>query len=223
MRPTKEILIPLAALLLGLLASRAFACDPPTSDKMGRQIGVMEKILNEVLVESPNFFIQERENARGMYVKDVGLVFTFSASLVEKDWDLDKIFKWDKVHVGKDKDGNIHVETIEGDEDEDEDEGDEEKDEELPSEAELRKKQERTYLRGKTELLDLILDYGDTLTTLDAGKWVVLVGFMRGSDYFEEKDFSRLIIKAKIDDLRAFGAEKISEEEMMKRIVQQTY
>ncbi len=222
MRFSKEILFPLAALVLGLLATRAFAVDPPASDKMARQIGVMEKILNEVLVESPNFFIQERENARGMYVKDVGMVFTFSVSLVEKDWDLDKIFKWDKVHVEKDKDGEIHIETIEGDEDGDENDKDK-SDEDLPSAEEMRKKQERTYTRGKAELLDLILDYGDTLTTLPSGQWLALVGFMRGSDYFEEKNFSRLIIKAKIDDLRAFGAEKISEEEMMKRIVQQTY
>lgn len=222
MRFSKEILFPLAALVLGLLATRAFAVDPPASDKMARQIGVMEKILNEVLVESPNFFIQERENARGMYVKDVGMVFTFSVSLVEKDWDLDKIFKWDKVHVEKDEHGEIKIETIEGDEDEDKDHEDK-SDEDLPSAEEMRKKQERTYTRGKAELLDLILDYGDTLTTLQSGQWVVLVGFMRGSDYFEEKNFSRLIIKAKIDDLRAFGAEKISEDEMMKRIVQQTY
>jgi hypothetical protein len=216
MRPSKEILIPLAALLLGLLATRAFASDAPTSEKMARQIGVMEKILNEVLVESPNFFIQERENARGMYVKDLGLVFTFSVSLVDKDWDLDKILKWDKVNVKKHDDGSYSVET-EDDEEHDED------DEEIPTSDELLKKQERTYMRGKTELLDLILDYGDTLTTLDAGKWLVFVGFMRGSDYFEEKNFSRLVLKAKIDDLRAYGAEKISEEEMLKRIQQITY
>jgi hypothetical protein len=156
-----------------------------------------------------------------MYMKDLGVVFTFSASLVEKDWDLDKIFKWGKVEVEKDEDGGYRIltEDVRGDESEEAPENDEE----LPSAAEIRKKQERTYERGKTELYDVLLDYGDTLTTLDAGKWVAIVGYMRGGDYFDEKGFSRLVLKAKIDDLRSYGAEKITEADMMKRIVEETY
>jgi hypothetical protein len=188
---------------------------------MAKQITVMEKIVNQVLVDSPNFFIQERENCRGMYVKDSGLVFTFSASLVEKDWDLDKLLNWGDVEVKKTDDGyvvkpgkNKHKDKDEADDEEDEE------DEALPDEAALRKKQERTFLRGKAELIDVILDYGDTLTSLDPGKYLTIVGYLRDSDYFDEEGFTRIILKAKIDDIRAYGSEKISEDEMVKRIQQ---
>ena len=211
--------IPLAAILLGVMCPRAVACDPPSSEKMARQIGVMEKIVNQVLVDSPNFFIQERENCRGMYVKDSGLVFTFSASLVEKDWDLDKLLSWGDVEVEKTDDG-YRINRGKKGKDSGESEGDEEDEKEMPDEATLRKKQERTYLRGKAELIDVILDYGDTLTTLEAGKHLTIIGYLRDSDYFEEENFSRIILKAKIDDIRAYGMEKISEDEMVKRITQ---
>ncbi len=222
MRLSKELLFPLAALLAGLWVSRAHACDPPSSEKMARQIGVMEKIVNQVLVDSPNFFIQERENCRGMYFKDVGLVFTFSASLVEKDWDLDKILKWGDVTIEKDDEGGYTVKSgkkgrpTAKDDPEDEDLAD-------ITESDILQKQERTYLRGKTELIDIILDYGDTLSTLDTGKSFVLCGFLRDSSYFTEKGFTRLVLKAKIDDLRLYAAEKISEEQMIRRIVETTY
>jgi hypothetical protein len=184
---------------------------------MARQIGVMEKIVNQVLVDSPNFFIQERENCRGMYVKDSGLVFTFSASLVEKDWDLDKLLSWDDIEVEKTGEG-YKIKTGKKNGKQDPEHEDEEPVE--IDEATLRKKQERTYLRGKTELIDVILDYGDTLTTLESGKYLTIVGYLRDSDYFDEEGFSRLILKAKIDDIRAYGTGKISEDDMIKRITQ---
>jgi hypothetical protein len=213
--------IPLAAILLGVTCPRAVACDPPSSEKMAKQIGVMEKIVNQVLVDSPNFFIQERENCRGMYVKDSGLVFTFSASLVEKDWDLDKLLSWSDVEVEKTDEGyTVRTKDKNKNKDKEDPEGDEEAEEVEIDEATLRKKQERTYLRGKTELIDVILDYGDTLTTLESGKYLTIVGYLRDSDYFDEEGFSRLILKAKIDDIRAYGTGKISEDEMIKRITQ---
>jgi hypothetical protein len=66
----------------------------------------------------------------------------------------------------------------------------------------------------------VILDYGDTLTSLESGKYLTIVGYLRDSDYFDEEGFSRLILKAKIDDIRAYGTGKISEDEMIKRITQ---
>lgn len=220
MKGSREILIPLAVFAAALFATRALACDPPANEKMGRQIGVMEKIVNQVLVDSPNFFVQERENCRGMYVKGVGLVFSYSASLVEKDWDLDKIFKWGDIKIEKEGD-EYKVKTGKKEDAEAADEADEDEEgDEVLSEAEVRKKQERTFLRGKSELVDVILDYGDTLSTLDAGSWFVIEGFMRDSEYFEAKGFTRLVLKAKIDDIRAYGTGKITEDEMIRRIVE---
>ena len=76
------------ACLVGF-STAAVAVDEP-GRKMGRQISVFEQILDRVLIESPNFLINSRDNSRGMFVECFGAVFTFRASLVEKfDWDDD--------------------------------------------------------------------------------------------------------------------------------------
>lgn len=213
----RETWIAIGALAAGLLVSKAFAVEPPASRKMERQIDVMEKIVDQVLIDSPNFLVSGRGNTRGLYIDNYGVVFTFSASLVNKgkSWNFDfgegfKILKED----GK------HVIVIDPDAEEVEDE-----DADLAEEVSERvdRVQERLYKRGKAEIVDVFLDYGDTMTTLEKGQWVAIVAFLRDSSFFSDQHISRLALKAKIDDLRAYAAEKISEEEMVKRIVEEEY
>jgi len=216
----RETWIVIGALAAGLLVSRAYGVEPPESRKMSRQIDVMEKIVDQVLIDSPNFLVSGRGNTRGLYIENYGVVFTFSASLVNKGkgWNFDfgegfKVLRQD----GKD------VIVIEPDEKDKGKDKDSEKDvEDMLSDREDRV-QERLYKRGKAELVDVFLDYGDTLTTLEKGQWVAIVAFLRDSSYFSDQHISRLALKAKIEDLRAYASEKISEEEMVKRIVEEEY
>jgi hypothetical protein len=72
-------------------------------------------------------------------------------------------------------------------------------------------------------MIDVLLDYGDTITSLDDSQWVAVVAQLIESDYFEANKISHLILKAKISDLRAYAADKINEKEMITRIVEEEY
>lgn len=207
------------ALLLGLPSGRAFAVDPPPG-KMARQIDVMERILDQVLIDSPNFLVSGRGNARGLYVKEFGVILSCDASLLEKD---NKKWDWgsEDFKIHKDEKGNTVIVLPD-------EEAEDEKDEESAEEPKRSRRgqgspQERLYKRGKAELVDALLDYGDTMDALERGKWVAIVAFLHDARYFDERGMSRLILQAKIDDLRLYATDKLSEEDMVKRIVEQEY
>ena len=230
---TRPVVVVLVAVGLGLLAREAFGVEPPPG-KMEKQIEVMERIMDQVLIDSPNFLVSGRGNARGLWVPEFGIIMTFDASLLEKDkdWNFDfdfsKGFKVETDSKGRkviilDEDGNV----LKGDElgsatkevvrkalERDK------KKERLAADGSV---QDRLYKRGKAEIVDALLDYGDTISALPAGKWLAIVAFLKDARYFDERGLSRLVLKAKIDDLRAYGAEKLTEQEMVKRIVEEEY
>lgn len=209
-------------LLVGLVAAtQVLAVDPPVNRKMTRQIEVMEQIIDQVLIDSPNFLVSGRDNARGLYIESFGVLFTFDASLVDRDFDF--MDKWDWGGGFRVKEENGTVIIIPKDEEEwDEEDLDEIKEQVRNSRERRSGREEKLYKRGKTEFVDVLLDYGDTLTTLNRDQWVAIVAYL-ADDYFQENRFSRLILKAKIGDLRDYASEKLSEEEMVKRIVEEEY
>jgi hypothetical protein len=224
----RETLIVLAALLLGLLfVTRVDASEAPVSRKMARQIDVMERIIDQVLIDSPNFLVHGRDNARGLFLEEFGVLFTFDASLVRgKGEDYSKLFqKWEKgFRIEKDDEGKTVLVIPDFSADEEDLEEAEEVAEGVRSWREREADREnRLYLRGKAEMVDVLLDYGDTVTTLDDDRWVAIVAYLRDSALFEVEDFSKLILKAKVGDLRKYASEEISEEEMIKRIVETEY
>lgn len=220
--PVRELWIALAALAVGFLVTEAFAVEPPVSRKMSRQIDVMEKIIDQVLIDSPNFLVSGRGNTRGLYIEGHGVVFTFSASLVHKgnkNWNFD-FGDGFKVLT----EGGKSVIVIPDEEEADEaEEAEEDADEGDRVSSRVDRQQERLYRRGKAEIIDLFLDYGDTMTTLEKGQWVAVVAFLKDSSYFTDQRISRLVLKAKIDDLRLYASEKITDEELVKRIVEEEY
>jgi hypothetical protein len=215
------------AALVALAAVQAAAVEPPPSRKMTRQIEVMEKIIDQVLLDSPNFLIRSTPVARGTYLPGTGILFTFDASLVEHDWSDRDLKKWNfgkgfrvEERDGKrviiiDDEGNLERDDIIGDDGEIEDSLQDWRDK-------RRERTERVYVRGKTEIVDVLLDYGDTVT-LEPGQWVIVMGFLTDEDFIDRNRFSRLILKAKAGDLQSYAAGKISEEEMVKRIVEKEY
>ncbi len=211
-----------AAVALGLLAQKAFGVEPPPG-KMERQIEVMEKILDQVLIDSPNFLVSGRGNARGLWVPEFGIIMTFDAALLEKDkdwhFDFGEGFRIETDDKGRkviilDKDGEVLTEEIEGPE------AEKKRESRRPGPD---SPQDRLYKRGKAEIVDTLLDYGDTMSALPAGKWLAIVAFLKDTRYFDERGLSRLVLKAKIDDLRAYTANKLNEQEMVKRIVEEEY
>lgn len=73
-----------AALLVmgGLCAAQA----GPDEKRMDRQIRIFEKVLDTVLVDSPNWLVANQEPSYGYYIEERGAVFSFRASLVGREW-----------------------------------------------------------------------------------------------------------------------------------------
>jgi len=217
-RTKRVILLTLGiAFFIGLPFSQPWAADP-TSKKTMRQIGVMESIIDKVLIDSPFFLVSGGDNARGLYIDGFGAIFTFDASLVTKRWMFlsDGIFSLDKdFKIETDEDGD-RVIVIRSKSDKDKLKEDlEQKDEEWEP--------EEVFEKGKQELLQTILDYGESLSALKNEEHIVVAAFLRGSDYFKERQISRLILKAKVKDLRDFSAERINESTAKSRIEIEEY
>lgn len=219
----------LAVLLIGSAASDALAQDRSVSRKVQKQIGVMEQILDQVLIDSPNFLVPGRGNARGIYLEEFGVLLTFEASLVQRDWD---DWNWkNEFKIEKDEHGDRVIIIPDPDEhasNEDEDEEDyehDEDDEDSDSHRDNRRRpnEERLYEGGKLEIEDMILDYGSTLATLDDASWIGVAAFLKDSDYFLDNRISRLVIRARMKDIRDYESGDLSEDEMRAKLVQEEY
>lgn len=200
-----------ALCLVASFGSAARAQDEATARKMSRQIGVLEKIFDQVLVDSPNFLVPGRNNTRGIYLEEFGALLTFEASLVDKDH-LDFDFEWPRDYRIEENEKGDKVIVIPkvGSDDEDE-------------RPQGRSSPARLYERGKVELRSALLDYADTLTGLGDGEWVALAAYLKDSDYFLDERISRLVIKVRMRDVRAYNAEKIDEKTVLARFVEDEY
>jgi hypothetical protein len=215
---------------LAVLAQTAFAAGPVTPQKMLRQIGVMEKIIDKVLVDSPNVLVSGMGNTRGLYVEPFGVVFTFTASILRGDSPLAPLSEaWsfstqdDLYDITTDKDGNQVITIKKGKK--------QEKDKDAQADAESDKEGEKgwqtervkKYESAKAELVQTMLDYGETITSLKAGQTLLIAGFIKDDDFFKEEKISRFVLQAKVDDLRAFASGELTESVMRSRIQTEEY
>lgn len=247
------------------------------TDKLKRQIDVMETIIGEVLVDSENLTVSGVDPVRGIYLDGYGAVFTCETSTTGGMFfvgenivipelpdmpDLGRAMHGFRVET--DEDGRITIVRQGEDEDEDEDEGidaededesgdvdegddededaedneDEDEDESasfrvITRDRESWKKwQDERVARklerleaGREELIDVLVDYGDTMTRLADTEWVVIAAFFPESESSRDEDHevSRLVLRARVSDLRAFGQERISRDAMLAKVVKEEY
>lgn len=210
-----NVILPLVALGLGLgsLPGPAAAQD---STRLKRQIGVMERIIDEVLVESPNYLVGGRKVTNGLYLEGFGLLFTFEAGLTqnvkEKEyWDVLKNFKIEH------QDGKTIIYH--------KDDGDDEEDEKNAENwrALIEEDQQKKYEDGKKELAEVLVDYGETLGGLSGNEHVAIAAFIRTGEFFLDGENKTLVVQARMSDLRDFSAGKISRDAMEERIEIQEY
>ncbi len=232
------ILVAIPLTLLVHFVAQGLAAESPAARKMKRQVAVMEQVLDQVLVDSPNFLVPGRDNTRGIYLPEFGALFTFEASLIMKDWDLSMFGQFDfevevddqgdKFIIWKDKSQKDKDEEDAEAAEEDEDNAAADEDEKRAKERARRhakklSNQEDLYDRGKKEILDVLLEYGETLTGLGDEQWIAIVGFLKDSKYFNENKISRLVMKAKMRDLRAYMSGSLTEQAMIAKVVQEEY
>ncbi len=197
------------ALALTLVAAGPAAADPDR--KMDRQIELFERVLDDVLVESPNWLVQSRKESRGRYRAGEGALFRVDASLVNSGhWGSSKWWNgwWD------DDDRIIVIDDDDWDEDDDKPRSEKRK----KWMDRVLKREERMYSRGKSEIVEAIADYGDLLSGVPAGESLVIEVDLERADLFEERDMSTLRFTAKMSDIRAFADGQIDEKAMVTRI-----
>lgn len=201
-----------------LLAMAGDAAADPTSRKLERQIGLFERVMDDVLVDSPNWLVQSHRETRGVYIDGHGVIFTFDASLVGSGWGFefgrDKWWNWWR----DDHDGRRVIVIDDDWDDEDEAERADRRSERSEWYERDMARQERRYTRGKTEVVEALVDFADLLTELPDAESVEIEAFLEDSPYFYDKDLRRLSIRAKMSDIRAFSAGSIDEKTLVERI-----
>lgn len=260
------------ALVLAFIFAVASAFAQPTAAEPNRRvhrgITAMERAIDEMLVDSPNFLVSGRDNTRGVYIDAYGALFTFDATLINKDWDFDFDQDWsgfdfevkeegDKIVIyrgkGKNKekigetpapeivefrgrDGDAEApeapEPPETPEARARAEHDREKADRLREEvARARRnarkqganREEKLYERGKQEMIDFLLDYGDAIEALRDNQSIEIVAYFRDHEYFEARDFSHFSVRAKVGDLRAYANGTLTEAAMIAKIEKTEY
>jgi hypothetical protein len=210
------------ALILVLVAAEVVAGESEPS-RLDRKVRVMERVIDEVLIQSPNVLVSGSGTARGLVLDEYGALFTLEASLLGlEDIALGAATDW-TLASGLAK--NYYRQALagaKGDEEGGEDTGEAEEGggfEEWQKKSEEARQQKLDAF--KIEISDTLLDYGPTLNELDDGQWLTIVAFM--GDRFHlltgGADSQRLIWKAKMKDLRRYSSGQISRDEALGKIV----
>ena len=194
----------------------------------------MEELVSDVLVDSPYWLVGWGGPNHGIYLEDVGVIFSFEASLVTSSrWHDDdhglrflsrlgkNIVFWDDHDDDWDDDWDDDDYWLDDDEDEDEDEEDREAYRKLRSHR--TKRSERCYERGKRELREALAESAEILEELGDDDWVILAVALEDHRHFRRNHLSRLILKARMSDLRAYESGQIDAKQMSERMIEQEY
>jgi hypothetical protein len=210
------LLAALIVALLGLTAAVADSADDRAT-RIDRKVRVMERVFDEVLVQSQNVAVGPGGVTRGVVLDEFGALFTLEAS-VGKGY----VFALPEVPevpgVGM-EDALIRVapRPMRGPR------GDGEQGEEFESWEEWQKevvaKRKEKYAAFKVELIDTVIDYGSTLTELADDQWVAVLAFLDGSRLLGGGSSERrLMVKIRMRDLRQYSAGSLSREAAVKRV-----
>jgi hypothetical protein len=208
---------------------------PVQSRKLTRELAIMEKIIDQMLLDSQNFLVYSQPETRGLYLDEFGVLFSFQASLLNRNQNDNKFdFNFNDFEV-KDNGDQIVIQKRDKNKDKDKDDKDDEEaedpEDDEATESRLKRTWEKSqksreaklYNQGKAEILDILLDYGDSIESVRDNQWLAIAAYLKGSSYFLDNRISRLVLKAKMSDIRAFGAGKISRESMLSKVVEEEY
>jgi len=197
------LLLASLAVSVGLISS-AVAGSDSDERRQDKQIRIFERIVDDMLVESPNWLVRSVESTRGDYRDGHGAVFSFKVNLNARRWYDDD--HWSYYH---DDDDGSHVIVIR-------DDGRSKRRKEM--DEDVLEREEKLYRRGKEEIIETIIDFGEMLTSLEDGDWIEIKGRLRGAAFFKENDLRKLSVKVKMADVRAHARGTIDEDELVARI-----
>jgi hypothetical protein len=195
----------LAALMVSTgLISSAVAGSDSDERKQEKQIRIFERVVDDMLVESPNWLVRSMESTQGDYIDGRGAVFSFKVDLNTQRWGNGD--HWSYFH-GDDDDSHVIVIR---------DDGRSKRHKEV--DEDVIEREAKLYRRGKEEIVETIVDFGEMLTSLEDGDWIEIKGRLRGAKYFKENDLRKLSIKVKMADVRAHARGTLDEDDLVARI-----
>jgi hypothetical protein len=209
------------------------------SSRLERQLEIVEEAINDMLIDSPNFLVSGSEVTQSIDDEEGGVLFIFRATLTSPGWhpgggilsnlgwrpgEKSIIVLKDRQHEGEKelslndadisiKDGEITIRDKDGKKF---DLDDMKLQKMNPAKAE--KTQLEKYQKAKEEMVQVLIDYGEILKALPAGQSVRIVARLHDLDLPKDQMVRKLSVRAKIDDLRAYGDGKLSEQEMRSRV-----
>lgn len=212
--------------LFGILVAVGAAAD---DDRLERKVAVMERVIDEVLVQSPNVVVDSREVTRGLVLDGYGVVFIFDAGLHSRlPWAGRAViapegtFRW--------RSGSRARPAPEAPEAPEPPEAPgaptslEDAEvlslEEWEEESAAKRAQMLEGLRA--ELVDTLLDYGPTLSELPDDAWVTIVAFLGDGGPFDREGPKRLSVKARMRELRSHSGGDLSRQDARAAVVVET-
>ncbi len=186
------------AVLLVLLTCLAVNEARGEDREVRRQTRVMEKVFDTAMIESENALVTRGENTQGVYLEGYGVVFTLEFSFVDRksrkliemldDLDSLKVY-WEEM-IGLSKEGGPLAQQ---------------------------RREQLDHVRE--ELIGILIGYGSTLSFLQPSEVVTVVAFPWEDAWdVSPAPVRNMTIRAKAGDLRAYGEDRIQEEEMKKRL-----
>ena len=213
---TRRWTVPLVLLVAGLLCLGSVAGSDGSDDDMRgirRQISLMTKVFDALLVESPNVLVAGRNVAHGLYLEGYGVILGASVSLdLPNDWSIKGDFfdgDFPGVEITKDEKGR-HVIVLSEDE---------AKIIERLGRDDI-SEPERHALRWegvREEIFQLLADYGPTLRGLKDDERVG-VALYRWDMLAGEEGAHTMLIEVGRSDLTSYVTGQLSDEGLRSRI-----
>jgi len=188
--------------------------------KLQREIGMMEEIISDMLIDSPYWLVSSGGPNQGVYLPGYGVIFSWEASLTSGKWSGDSWSLLRGLGIRKHRD-RVILDWDDEDWDDDEDKDDDDAYDRWRSNR--KKRDDRCYARGKEELREVLTDAGEMLSQLNDNDWVVLAVALDDHRYFRRHKLGQMVMRAKMSDLRAREAGSITAEQLATRIVEEEH
>lgn len=197
-----------AFVVAGSLALGAGECRADNR-KISKQISIMEKVIDEAMVESQNALVRSTHPTHGVYLEGYGPVFALEVGLVDADY-FTRGSIWSKmggdIRIDTDEKDGEKVITIRSGKKSDDD-GDDDR----------RMDDEEKYQKVKEELIEVIRDYGDTIAKAKQDEWFTIFASPLNTSWGDH-EFNRLVIRVKMKAITDFNKDSLSEEAFAKKV-----
>jgi hypothetical protein len=201
---------------IGMAAVTASAADESQS-RLDRKVAVMERVLDEVLVQSPNVVVSSRGVTRGLVLEGYGALFTLDARVgtdsfmalpapaplppASPEGSSDEVIIVPRVRH-QTRTGEMVVESWD------------------EWQKESQEKRAEQYKAFKSELIDAVIDYGATLSELGNDQWVAVAAFLDSGPWIGGRDDGgRLVVKVKMGDLRKYSGGSLSRDAAVAKVI----